>query len=147
MWAGLLCQAPAEASHLAGASCPAWDPAWAAPTLTCALTAPDSIPKGPKAEGTSWLAVGERLSIHSELFEETWRLNSLPFYLCSLTRSKFDLQLSQHLQRWLRQYRICLPGRRPGLGSWVGKIPWRREWESTPIFLPKKSLGQRILAS
>ena len=29
--------------------------------------------------------------------------------------------------------------------SWVGKIPWRREWQPTPVFLPGESHGQRIL--
>ena len=29
--------------------------------------------------------------------------------------------------------------------SWVGKIPWRRKWQSTPVFLPGKFHGQRIL--
>ena len=24
----------------------------------------------------------------------------------------------------------------PGFDSWVGKIPWRREWLSTPVFWP-----------
>ena len=28
----------------------------------------------------------------------------------------------------------------------VGKIPWRREWQPTPVFLPGESLGQRSLA-
>ena len=28
----------------------------------------------------------------------------------------------------------------------VGKIPWRRKWQPTPVFLPGKSLGQRSLA-
>ena len=28
---------------------------------------------------------------------------------------------------------------------WVGKIPWRRKWQPTPIFLPEKSHGQRSL--
>ena len=27
----------------------------------------------------------------------------------------------------------------------VGLIPWRRKWQLTPIFLPRKSHGQRIL--
>ena len=26
---------------------------------------------------------------------------------------------------------------------WVQKIPWGREWQPTPVFLPGKSLGQR----
>ena len=29
--------------------------------------------------------------------------------------------------------------------SWVGKIPWIRKWQSTPVFLPGKSHGQRSL--
>ena len=33
---------------------------------------------------------------------------------------------------WLRQQRIHLQYRRPGFDSWVGKIPWRREWQPTP---------------
>ena len=27
----------------------------------------------------------------------------------------------------------------------IGKIPWRRAWQSTPIFLPGESHGQRSL--
>ena len=32
-----------------------------------------------------------------------------------------------------------------GFGHCVGKIPWRREWRPTPVFLPEKSHGQRSL--
>ena len=28
---------------------------------------------------------------------------------------------------------------------WVGKIPWRRKWQATPVFLPGKSHGERSL--
>jgi len=28
---------------------------------------------------------------------------------------------------------------------WIRKIPWRREWQPTPVFLPKKSHGQKSL--
>ena len=31
--------------------------------------------------------------------------------------------------------------------SWLGKIPWRRKWQPTPVFLPGKSEGQRSLSS
>ena len=33
-----------------------------------------------------------------------------------------------------------------GLIPWVGKIPWRRKWQPTPVFLLEKSRGQRRLA-
>ena len=29
---------------------------------------------------------------------------------------------------------------------WGRKMPWRREWRPTPVFLPEKSHGQRNLA-
>ena len=28
---------------------------------------------------------------------------------------------------------------------WVGKFPWRREWQPTPVFLPREPHGQRSL--
>ena len=36
--------------------------------------------------------------------------------------------------------------KRPKFSPWVGKIPWRREWLTTPVFLPGESHGQRGLA-
>ena len=30
--------------------------------------------------------------------------------------------------------------------GWIGKIPWRKEWQPTPIFLPGEFHGQRSLA-
>ena len=32
------------------------------------------------------------------------------------------------------------------LDPWVGKMPWRRKWQPTPVFLPGESHGQRSLA-
>ena len=37
---------------------------------------------------------------------------------------------------WLRLYRIGLQCRRLDFDPWVGKIPWRRAWQPTPVFLP-----------
>ena len=36
--------------------------------------------------------------------------------------------------------------RRLGFHPWVGKIPWRREWQPTLLFLPGEFHGQRSLA-
>jgi len=33
--------------------------------------------------------------------------------------------------------------RRLGFYPWVRKIPWRRKWQPTPVFLPRKFHGQR----
>ena len=40
---------------------------------------------------------------------------------------------------------VCLQCGRPGFNSWVGKIPWRRKWQSTLALLPGKSHGWRSL--
>ena len=40
------------------------------------------------------------------------------------------------------QYRRC---KRQRFDPWVGKIPWRRAWQPTPVFLPGESQGQRSL--
>ena len=34
---------------------------------------------------------------------------------------------------------------RPGFNPWVGKIPWRRAWHPTPVFLPGEFQGERSL--
>ena len=53
--------------------------------------------------------------------------------------------------RWLRGKRICLQCRRCKrcqrcrFDPWVGKIPWRRKWQPTPVFLLRKCHGRRSL--
>ena len=37
-------------------------------------------------------------------------------------------------------------GQGTNFNPWVGKIPWRRKWQPTPVFLPGKSHGWRSLA-
>ena len=34
-----------------------------------------------------------------------------------------------------------------GFNPYVRKIPWRREWQPTPVFLPAESHGQRSRAT
>ena len=40
---------------------------------------------------------------------------------------------------------FCLQCWRPGFDPWVGKFPWRREWQPTPAFLPGEFHGRRSL--
>ena len=69
-----------------------------------------------------------------------WR-KILREHLRSLLRNASD----SWLPRWLSgkdstwQCRRC---RRCGFDPWVGKIPWRRKWQPTPVFLPGESHGQ-----
>ena len=41
--------------------------------------------------------------------------------------------------------RICLQCKRLRFNPWVWKIPWRRAWHPTPVFLPGEAHGQRRL--
>ena len=40
---------------------------------------------------------------------------------------------------------VCLQCGRSGFDPWVGKIPWRRKWQPTPVLLPGKSHVWRSL--
>ena len=42
--------------------------------------------------------------------------------------------------------RFCPPCGRPKFHHWVRKIPWRRKWLLTTVFLTGKFHGQRSLA-
>ena len=42
---------------------------------------------------------------------------------------------------------ICLQCGRPEFDPWVRKIPWRRNWQPTPVFLPREFHGQRSIVS
>ena len=53
------------------------------------------------------------------------------------------MQNANNIQLYLSL--VCLRCGRPGFYPWVGKIPWRRKWQSTPVLLPGKSHGQRSL--
>ena len=39
----------------------------------------------------------------------------------------------------------CSRGKRHGFAPWSRKLPWRREWLPTPVFLPGEYHGQRNL--
>ena len=62
--------------------------------------------------------------------------------------------LSHWLSRWLKASGSvvkesacrCRKQRRHWFDPWVGKIPWRRKWLLTLVFLAGESYGQRSLA-
>ena len=54
------------------------------------------------------------------------------------------------LPRWLRGKEStcqCRGHKRHTLDPWVGKIPWSRKWQPTPVFLPRESRRQGSLAN
>ena len=46
---------------------------------------------------------------------------------------------------WLSDEESTCQCRKFGSDPWVGKIPWRRKWQPTPVLLPGKSHRQRSL--
>ena len=47
---------------------------------------------------------------------------------------------------WLIGKEFTCQCRRHGFNPWSRKIPWRMEWQPTPVFLPGEFHGQRSLA-
>ena len=57
-----------------------------------------------------------------------------------------DTYLYVGLPWWVSGKESACQCRRHRYHPWVGKIPWRRKWHPTPVFLTGKSHGQRSLA-
>ena len=56
--------------------------------------------------------------------------------------------LSVQAYRWLSGKESACQSRsyrRRRINPWVGKFPWRKKWQPTPVFLPGESHGQRSL--
>ena len=83
----------------------------------------------------------------SEMSGPKWTLCLIVWFISSACTSESlgSNTSSLGLPWWLRGWRVSLQCGRPGFDSWVRKIPWRRKWQSTPVFLPGKSHGQRGL--
>ena len=43
---------------------------------------------------------------------------------------------------WLSGEEPTCQGRRRRFDPWVGKIPWRRKWQPTPVLLPEESMDR-----
>ena len=56
----------------------------------------------------------------------------LPFYLLIRERKK-KRDIDRNI--WKHIFRL-----NPGFNPWVRKIPWRRKWQPTPVFLPENPM-------
>ncbi|KAB0375069.1 hypothetical protein FD755_013561 [Muntiacus reevesi] len=62
-----------------------------------------------------------------------------------IEREEIKLLFSDNLDIITNIRIVCLQHGRPGFDPWVRKMPWRRKWQPTPVFLPRESHGQRSL--
>ena len=60
---------------------------------------------------------------------------------------EFYWNASLGLPWWLSWQRISLQCGSPGFSPWVGKIPWRREKQPTPVFWPGNSTVHGVTKS
>ena len=85
-----------------------------------------------KGEGTEKTPGGEGSRLDSKTHTRTLFLKeiSLPIK-------------SKGLPRRLSGKESACQCRKHGFDPWVKKIPWRKKWQSTPVFSPGKSHGQK----
>ena len=76
-----------------------------------------------------------------------WHLaHSRCFVFCWMTMRCFERnQILPWLPCWLSSKESVCQCRRSRFDPWVGKIPWRRKWQPTPILWPGEYQGQRSL--
>ena len=105
--------------------------------------------------GASWSELLRRdwaihIPIHWSLYsvrrKESWKME-VRCLLALAASLQYSLLTKRNigLPWWLRQQGICLQCRRLKFNPGVGKIPWGRERQPTPVLLPRKSLGQKSL--
>ena len=78
-----------------------------------------------------------------------WLLSVLRYSYIKVIYIPYSNGKKYGLPSWLSQERNHLQCRRykiPGFSPWVGKTPWRKKRQPTPVFLPGKSHWQRNLA-
>ena len=73
-----------------------------------------------------------------------WIRNDVRSLWCKVFRTGKSIRLTRWLYLFLcgkESAYQCMRSKRCWFDPWVGKIPWRRGWHPTPVFLPGKSHG------
>ena len=90
--------------------------------------------------------VGFRLQFYISLLNVDYKFcvdSRFPVGSCSLNNRLGLPRWHQWLKTKTKPTCHCRRHERRGFDPWVGKIPWRRKWQSTPGFLPGKTHRQR----
>ena len=116
---------------------------WLIMRWSCLLSYTDHVPLE---------AINKELSRH-ESHSQQAIIMELSCEESSRPRDQTCISYVSCIRRWVLYHwspggsvrRVCLQCRRPGFNPWIGKIPWRRKWLSSPVFLPGEFHGQRSL--
>ena len=76
----------------------------------------------------------------------SWWWTGRPVVLWSMGSQRVGHDWVTELNWWLGGKVSTCQCRRHGCNLWVRKIPWRRKWQFSLVFLPGKSYGQKSLA-
>ena len=87
---------------------------------------------------TAWTAAYQAPPSMGFSRQEYWSGVPLPSPNGGLGHEEFCQQVSSGSDS---KERVSLQCRRSQFDPWVGKIPWRREWQPSPVFLPGESPG------
>ena len=99
-----------------------------------------SVSAGPSADLSP--RHGTTVRLRAAPVASTWSRGDLspkPCSNCSCATTTWASLVAQMVKNPPAVQRTRVP-------SWVGKIPWRREWLPTPVFWPGEFHGQRSLA-
>ena len=93
-------------------------------------------------------------TVATSVYIPTDRAHGFPFFLNPHQQLLFVFFLMISILSGLPRYCSgkesacrCRRCRRQGFDPWVRMIRWRRKWQPTPVFLPRKFHGQRSRAS
>ena len=97
-------------------------------------------PIGSKAR--TWLEKScsvQRMEICITSLGTFWKLAGETVFIGTMIRGGFTRDSAVENPSVMQETWRC------GFDPWVGKSPWRRKWQCTPVILPRKSHGQRNL--
>ena len=120
--------------------------------MTYSITSPQCVclSSSSSYEDTSCTVLGPRLP-SPELITYTLALSPNSITFRATRGDNFSISPRGHrstCNRLIGKEPACQCRRHQRLefNSWVGKFPWRRAWQPTPVFMPGESHGQRSLA-
>ena len=87
--------------------------------------------------------------VFKNIYFESHTISYIPLIIKFSVSLSLILSKLNHLNglpRWLSGKESACQCKRHRSNPWVGKMPWSRKWQPTPVFLPGKLHGQWSLA-
>ena len=94
---------------------------------------------GARGAGLQHLNVGSDTIQHITAPDLTLGISRIYYFFCYLSMGFPGGARAKESTCQCKRHKRC------GFDPWVRKIPWRRDWRPTPVFLPGEFHGQRSL--